>query len=237
MLAKGLHLRPTAMSRFFSAALFLSLVATTPLALKAQSSVGQNAQNPPTQFKDTSMFKPPVGAKVAIVEFEDLECPACAHAFPIVHEAANHYHIPLLRYDFPLKMHIWSRDAAITARYIQDKVSPDLATEFRREVFASQYQISSKEDLQHFTQTFFSKNHQQVPFVIDPTGQFAKEVNAEEALGEKAGLGHTPTIVVVTAKHWTEVLDVSQLYSAIDQAEAESANTSAIHHTVASNKK
>jgi len=82
-------------------------------------------------------------------------------------------------------MHIWSRDAAITARYIQDKVSPDLATEFRREVFASQYQISSKEDLQHFTQKFFTENHKQVPFVIDPTGQFAKEVNTEEALGRR----------------------------------------------------
>ena len=36
-------------------------------------------------FQDTSMLKPPAGAKVAIYEFDDLECPACAHALPIVH--------------------------------------------------------------------------------------------------------------------------------------------------------
>jgi protein-disulfide isomerase len=205
------------MFRLVACALFVSLAS----AASAQSSVGANAQNPPTQFKDTSLLKPPAGAKVAIVEWEDLECPACSHAFPIVHQAVDHYHIPLVRRDFPLKMHIWSHDAAIIARYIQDKVSPTLAEEYRREVFATQYQIASKDDLHRFTQKFFTTNHLQMPFVMDPTGQFVKEVDADEATGEKAGLTHTPTIVVVTATHWTEVLDIADLYSAIDAAIAQ----------------
>ena len=83
------------------------------------------------------MLRPPKGSKVAIIVFEDLECPACAHAYPIVHAAADRYHIPIVRHDFPLQMHIWSRDAAITARYLQDKISPATAEEFRGAVFAA----------------------------------------------------------------------------------------------------
>ncbi|MEO7029097.1 MAG: thioredoxin domain-containing protein [Acidobacteriaceae bacterium] len=205
------------MFRFAVYVLFGSLATVA----SAQSVVGENATNRPTEFKDTSLLKPPAGAKVAIVVWEDLECPACAHAFPIVHAAADHYHIPLARRDFPLKMHIWSHEAAVVARYIQDKISPTGADEYRREVFASQYQIASKDDLQRFTEKFFTANHHQLPFVIDPTGQFAKEVDADELTGEKAGLNHTPTIVVVTPRHWTEVLDIAQLYSVIDAAIAE----------------
>src|SRR6202789_1501239 len=81
----------------------------------------------------TSMIRPPAGVPVAIYEFEDLECPACAHAFPIVHEAVEKYKIPLIRKDFPLGGgHIWSFDAAVIARYIQDKISPQAADGYDR---------------------------------------------------------------------------------------------------------
>jgi protein-disulfide isomerase len=234
LLAKGQHLRPTVMSRLLSAAIFLSLAGVAPLALTAQTSVPPNQV---TNFKDTSMLKPPPGVPVAILEWEDLECPACAHAFPIVHEAMNHYKVPLVRRDFQIPGHIWSHDASIFARYLQDKVSQDLATEYRREVFASQYQIASKDDLHNFTQKFFAAHGKQMPFVVDPTGELQKEVDADKALGEKLGVNETPTIIVATPKHWIQVKDVMQLYSAIDQAEAATASAAASHHTVASNKK
>ncbi len=219
-------MRPSAALRRLATALLLTLVAALllPASLRAQSTVG-NSQ--PTQVKDSSMLKPPSGAKVAIVEWEDLECPACAHAFPIVHVAADHYHIPLVRYDFQIQGHIWSHDAAIYARYLQDKVSSDLATEYRREVFASQYRINSRDDLHKFTEKFFADNKKPLPFVPDPTGQFAKEVQAEHDLGIKMGLNHTPTVFVVTAHHWIDVTDVSDLYQAIDQAQAEAGRNAA----------
>src|ERR1700712_4350244 len=121
-------------------AVALSLAVGLPAV--AQYSAPPNQAN---TFKDTSMVKPPAGAKVAIYEFEDLECPACARAFPIVHMAIERYKIPLVRHDFPLKMHIWSFDAAVTARYLQDKVSPKIAEDFRRDVFANQMSIASKD--------------------------------------------------------------------------------------------
>jgi protein-disulfide isomerase len=186
-------------------------------AATAQTSVPPNQVS---RFIDTSMLKPPAGVKVAILEWEDLECPACARAFPIVHQAIDHYKIPLLRHDFQIPGHQWSHEASLYARYLEDKVSPALATDYRRQVFASQFRIASKDDLNQFTQQFFAKNGKQLPFVIDPTGQLGREVDADKALGLKLGLTETPTIVVVTPKGWIQVKDVMDLYQAIDQAEA-----------------
>ncbi|HZY62544.1 MAG TPA: thioredoxin domain-containing protein [Edaphobacter sp.] len=206
------------MNRIVRYAAGLSLAVSLCIPAVAQSSAPPNTGTP---FKDTSMLKPPAGARVAIIEFEDLECPACAHAFPIVHQAVEHYKIPLVRRDFPLKMHIWSLDAAIIARYMQDKISPQVAEAYRGAVFANQTAIASKEDLQNFTRSYFQKHGLQMPFVVDPTGQFAREVHADYELGEKLGLNETPTIIVVTPKHWTQVTDINQLYATIDTALAE----------------
>ena len=82
----------------------------------------------------------------------------------------------------------------------------------------------SKDDLSTFTQQFFQSKGTPLPFVVDPTGKLAQEVDADRNLGLKLGVFHTPTIVVVTRKGWIEVLDPSDLYSAIDQAQAMVAN-------------
>jgi protein-disulfide isomerase len=167
------------------------------------------------------MAQRPADRPVAILEFEDLECPACAHAYPIVHAAVAKYNIPLIRYDFIIPGHIWSRDAAITARYLEDKVSPQLAAQFRGDVFADQISINSREDLQNFTRAWFQKHGQQMPFVMDPTGRFAAEIESDVNKANRLGLIHTPTIVVLTPKGWTEVTDVTQLYSVLDNAIAQ----------------
>jgi protein-disulfide isomerase len=174
-----------------------------------------------TAFRDTSMLRAPANAKVAIYEFEDLECPACAHAFPIVHTAVEHYKIPLIRHDFPLQMHIWSFDAAVIARYIQDKISPEAAEDYRRAVFANQISIATKDDLTAFTQKYFQSHGRVMPFVVDPNGLFTAEVHADQTLGERVGLTQTPSIFIVTHKGYTQVTDVSRLYSMLDTAIAE----------------
>src|SRR3974377_2154087 len=83
---------------------------------------------------DTSVLRPPAGAKVAILVFEDLQCPDCARAFPLVREAARQYNIPLVQYDFPLPMHNWSFDAAVNARWFDTK-SKALGDEYRLFIF------------------------------------------------------------------------------------------------------
>jgi protein-disulfide isomerase len=184
--------------------------------------MAQRAAPPGTgeTFKDTSMLKPPAGAKIAIYELEDLECPACAHAFPIVHAAAAHYNIPIVRKDFPLQQHVWSFDAAVWARYLQDKVSPKTGDEYRGAVFAAQTGIASKDDMLNFTRRFFQTHGLQLPFVPDPTGQFKKEVEADRTLGERLGVQYTPAIIVCTQHEWVHVTDISLLYQTIDELEA-----------------
>ena len=193
----------------------------TALLLVLPVSVTALAQAP-AGFKDTSMLRAPAGSRVAIFEFEDLECPACAHAFPIVHSAVEKYKIPLVRHDFPLgPMHPWSFDAAVIARYIQDKISPQAAEDYRRAVFANQISIASKDDLNAFTQKYFQSHGRVMPFVIDPNGLFAAEVRADQTLGERINLHQTPSIFIVTQKGYTEVTDVSQLYAMLDTAIAD----------------
>jgi protein-disulfide isomerase len=194
------------------------LLSAVALLISIPASVPSLAQ---TAFKDTSMLRAPAGSRVAIYEFEDLECPACARAFPIVHAAVDKYKIPLVRHDFPLKMHVWSFDAAVIARYIQDKISAQAAEEYRRAVFANQTAIASKEDLNAFTQKYFQSHGRVMPFVIDPNGLFAAEVHADSTLGERVGLTQTPSIFIVTQKGYTQVNDVTQLYAMLDTAIAE----------------
>jgi protein-disulfide isomerase len=203
------------------------IVLAAALLLTLPASFPALAQQGGTTFKDTSLLRAPAGSPVAISEFEDLECPACARAFPITRAAAEKYKIPMLHHDFPLKMHIWSMDAAIIARYIQDKISPQAAEDYRRAVFASQTAIASKEDLNAFTQKYFQSHGRALPFVIDPSGLFAAEVNADYTLGERVGLTQTPTIFIVTHKGYVQVTDVTQLYQMLDTAIAENPGTSA----------
>jgi len=204
------------MKRLVMFGLLVGFGVSGAVATQAQTAVGGQV----THFTDTSMLKPPPGQKIAVIEWEDLECPACARAFPVVHEAVKHYNIPLVRYDFMIPGHRWSKQAETTARFMQDTYGMEYATEYRREVFATQYKIASQDDLNKFTQQFLQAHgNKALPFVMDP--KFLKEVQADNDLGVKLGLQATPTIVVVTAKEWIQVLDPMQMYQAIDKAEAD----------------
>jgi protein-disulfide isomerase len=200
-------------------ALFLFLLAPLP-ALRAQAT-------PPTPVHDASALKPPPGARVAIVEFEDMECPRCAQVNPILREAAAKYQIPWVRHDFPLQMHVWSFNAAVDARWFDTK-SKKLGDEFRDAVFANQASIETKADLRAFAEKFAQQHGIGFPFVVDPQGKLAAAVKADYTLGERIGIEHTPTIWVVTNKTsgtpYTEVTDINQLYSIIDQALADTAS-------------
>jgi protein-disulfide isomerase len=201
-----------------------SAASSTPAQLPAPQAPPQDAFNYGRPLKDTSMLKPPAGAKVAIFEFEDLECPACAHAFPIVHATAAQYKIPVVRHDYPWSFHIWSLDAAITARYLQDKVSPQLADEFRGDVFASQSRIASEDDLVAYTSAWFKSHKQTLPFVIDASGACRNEVESDRALGDRLGVSSTPCIIVVTQTGFVPVAysNIGQLGQIVKDAVAKS---------------
>jgi protein-disulfide isomerase len=174
-------------------------------------------------------LRPPAGAKVAIVEFIDLQCPDCAAANPLIKEAAKSYNIPIVRHDFPLPKHNWSFDAAVIAKYF-DSTSKDLGFAWRDYCFVNQPAITP-ENLRSYAERFAKQNNTQLPFVVDPDGKFAGQVKSDFALGQRVGIEHTPTIYVVSnstmGKPFVEVVDRSKLYSIIDDmlSQAGSAST------------
>jgi len=170
-----------------------------------------------------TILRPPKGASVAIVIFEDLECPDCARAAPLVQEAARTYKIPVVRHDFPLQMHPWAYDAAVLARYF-DTHSKAIGNEFRDTVFKHQLEIT-KDTLRSFAEKFAAAHKIDLPFVVDPDGKLAALIEADRQRGLQLGLQHTPTLYVVSNKRsgtpFVEVVDRSQLFQLIDTMKKE----------------
>jgi protein-disulfide isomerase len=180
------------------------------------STIASRAQN-------SALLRPPPGAKLALVVFEDLECPSCAMANQQLEEASRVYNIPLVRYDFPLPMHDWSQRAAVLARYFDTK-SKKLGDEFRDTVFQHQSEIT-KDNLQGFAEKFAAAHGTALPFALDPQGKLATQVKADYELGRRLGIHQTPTIYVVSNKQqgtpFVEVSDRTQLFRLIDAMKAE----------------
>ena len=191
-------------NRFFSV-LVLALFSAVALGAAANDAV-----NP--------VLRPPKGAQVAIVVFEDLQCPQCRRIAPVLEQASRTYKIPLVRHDFPLPMHNWSYDAAVMARYF-DATSKELGNEFRDYIFSNHLEINPQ-NLRGFEDKFAAAHTMSLPFVIDPQGKFAAEVNADRDLGKQIKLDHTPTVYVVSSRNpdkpYVEMKDSSQLYLLID---------------------
>jgi protein-disulfide isomerase len=168
-------------------------------------------------------LQPPKGSDVALVVFEDLQCPDCRRAAPLVAQAGQTYKIPVVRHDFPLPMHNWSFDAAVLARYF-DTHSKTVGNAFRDYVFEHQLEIVPN-TLRGFAEKFAAEHKIELPFVVDPEGKLAALVKADKTLGTNLGINHTPTIYVVsnkrTGKPFVEVVDRSQLYALIDSMKRE----------------
>src|ERR1700685_1815989 len=116
-------------------------------------------------------LRPPKGSQVAIVVFEDLQCPDCRRAAPLVEEAGRTYKIPVVFHDFPLPFHSWSFDAAVLARYF-DTHSKALGNEFRDYIFANQLEVTPQ-NLRGFAEKFATDHKVELPFVVDPDGKLA----------------------------------------------------------------
>jgi protein-disulfide isomerase len=187
---------------------------------------------------DTSMLRPPKGAKVAIIVFEDLECPDCARAAPLLHDAAKQYNIPLVQRDFPLPMHPWSFDAAVNARFFDTK-SAKLGDDYRSYIFQNQLQIN-KQNLRGMTERFADQQKVALPFVIDPNGDLAAKVKADYQLGQRIPLDHTPTIYIVSdtvrGQPFIEVVDRTKLYQLIEQVIKEPGTSPAVKKTANTRK-
>lgn len=177
------------------------------------------------QDTKASILRPPAGSKIAVVVFEDLECPQCSRVQPLVDEAKKEYKIPAVVYDFPLPQHQWSMEAAVMAHYFRSKSTKtnNLEVAFRDYIYQNQPAITAQ-NLRSYAEKFAQQHKVTLPFAIDPTGKFAAEVKADRDKGTAVGINHTPTVYVVTtnpAHPFTEVTDTGTLFQNIDGAMAQ----------------
>jgi protein-disulfide isomerase len=177
------------------------------------------------QFYDTPALHPPAGTRIAIVEFADMQCPACAQANPLLEAAATKYKIPWVRHDFLIPYHPWSFNAAVKARWFDTK-SKALGDQYRDAVFANQSNIYNMGMLSQFTENFAKSHGIAMPTAIDPQGKLAADVQADNELGKRTGITQTPTIFIVASNSkgapYIRVTDLqSQLDKIITQALAD----------------
>ena len=207
--------------------LLLSLAAAVLVFTTASAHAQFGAPAPGTQVHDATALHPPAGARVAIVEFADMECPACANANPILKAAAATYKIPWVRHDFLIPYHVWSPQATVNARWFDGR-GKALGDEYRDLVFANQSSIYNLATLRKLTEKFAADHHIALPFAIDPQGKLAAEVKADSDLGTRTGVKATPAVWVVTdhskgAPYMEVANGMGNLYQLIDQALADTA--------------
>jgi protein-disulfide isomerase len=194
---------------------------------------------------DGSSLKPPKGASVAIHVFEDLECPHCGHAYPLVWAAGDSHHVPVVLHDFPLPQHTWAAQAAIWGRYFDglSKKSPNLGNDFRGYIYENQSKIDAANPLQGWVDKFCKDRKLVAPQNPDPNGKLKALIDADVELGKKIGLHHTPTILVVSInpdKPYTEVDDHSKIAQAVEDMQnalPKPTSTPAVKHKASSAKK
>lgn len=175
-----------------------------------------------------SSLVPPAGARMALVVFEDLECPACAKTDPLLLQAMRTYNVALVRHDFVIPNHPWSKEAHIMARYF-DKTSPQLGEEFRQYIFANQQQIF-KPSLRQWADKFAAAHHTALPAFYDSDGALKGKVDADTQVGRELGVHQTPTIYVVTNSPQvppTELTDTSKLFETIEKVKSQLASAPA----------
>jgi len=170
---------------------------------------------------DTGALHPPAGHRMALVVFEDLECPACAKADPLLTQAERNYGLPLVRHDFILPQHHWSQQAHIMARYY-DTQSLQLGEAFRQYIFANQNGIY-KTNLRNWAEKFATEHHTALPQFYDPSGDLQRKVEADTKLGAATGVHQTPTIYVVSNSPQVppeQVTDQNKLFETIEKVKA-----------------
>jgi len=142
--------------------------------------------------KDTSALHPPPGAKVAIVEFADMECPMCGMENPVILQAVEKYHVAWVRHDFPLPQHIWSFQAlSMRAGSIPSRRNWETIIAMR--CLRARRASSRKTICRNSRRDFAQQNGVGLPFVMDPQGTLTAEVKADAALANRIGISETPT--------------------------------------------
>lgn len=144
----------------------------------------------------------PADAKITVVEFSDLQCPACRAAHPLVEQLKTQY--PDVRFvyrHFPLdSLHPNARLAAQTAEVVADNGK---FFEFVDLLFSKQQEWSNIAKKEELLNKFYDYT-QELQLQIDKASflekiesqEVAERVNADVAIGNTVQINSTPTFYV-----------------------------------------
>ncbi|HEX4594717.1 MAG TPA: thioredoxin domain-containing protein [Bryobacteraceae bacterium] len=172
------------------------------------------------------MIAPVEGAAspVRVVIYEDLQCPDSAHFRAMLDEQLLPRYGAKVRFehrDFPLPKHNWARQAAIAARFFEER-QPGLGVTYRKQTLANLRTIHLYNFNEHLSQ--FAKEHG-----VDPTQavaalndqNLAALVDKDYQDGVASGIARTPTILV-NGKPFIETFTFEDVSKAIDASLASS---------------
>jgi protein-disulfide isomerase len=157
---------------------------------------------------------------VRVVVFEDLQCSDCAlfRAMLDAHLLPKYgAQVAFEHRDFPLPKHVWARDAAIAARYFEQR-KPAFAVDFRRLTLARMKEIPPGGIITHIQEFAKSKG-------LDPAQAVAslRDVKLHALVDEDyqdgiaRGIGKTPTVLVGDLP-FIETFTLEEISKAIDDA-------------------
>ena len=187
------------------------MISRTTLAVVAIALMAR--VSPALAAADGTKLELPPGVPVALVVFEDLQCPDCRRAHPHLAAAARDHGVPLVVRDFPIKRHVWALPAAVLARWFGTR-SPELEAGFRSFVFQNQPGVGP-DNIRLLAEQFAATQGIVLPGDVDPDGRLAAGVQADYELGRRIGLEYVPLVFVLgragSAALAIEVKDTAQL--------------------------
>lgn len=158
----------------------------------------------------SGVTKGPADSKMLIVEFADLECPACKASAPVMAKLREDFpQAKFIFQSFPLPQHLW---AARASSYLDciGRVNPDQAYTFIDSVFTHQKDIEDAvrktdasgkatvddaavtEQLRHFAETAGADPAKTEACAATP--ETAERIARSQELGKALGVNSTPTV-------------------------------------------
>ncbi|OGD83698.1 hypothetical protein A3G14_00780 [Candidatus Curtissbacteria bacterium RIFCSPLOWO2_12_FULL_38_9] len=166
------------------------------------------------------------GAAVVVVEFADLQCPACRSADPIVHQLLENYgeDVYYVFRHYPLSIH---KNAKKAAQAAEAAASQGKFFEMVEKLYASQSDWQDSGNAQEHFETYAAEIGLNIDQFKSEINQFNDPIESDFALGNRFGVQSTPTFFI-NGERYSGVVQLAQFEQIINSSKEKTngANTS-----------
>jgi protein-disulfide isomerase/uncharacterized membrane protein len=181
----------------------------------SKATVVKNAVNPEVikfLIPENANSIGPKDAPLTIVEFADLQCPACQKSSPRLKAYREMYadKMRIVYRHFPLSMHQWGASAAAVAEYAAEKGK---FWEYAMGVMGLQREVESGEELYKIADSIGLNRADLEKRIANPKDKIYERVQRDIEAGDKIGIQLTPTFFMVSNGQITDVVNSDQLFA------------------------